>query len=53
MKRKFRVVLPVELGGVVYEFGRVVELELEETAGYEHALIAVEEESDGGDSEGR
>jgi hypothetical protein len=47
----YRVVLPVEIDGVVYNFGQVVELDLERAALYAHALITVEGEN-GGDSEG-
>lgn len=43
MKKKFRVVYAIEFeDGRRYDFGQVVELTLEETAGYEHALIAIE-----------
>jgi hypothetical protein len=49
MKRKYRLMLPVEIDGVVHEYGEVVELDLETAAAYAHALIAVEEgESNGG-----
>ncbi len=51
MRRKYRVVLPVEIDGQVYEFGQVVDLELATAELYAHALIAVEEgESSGGNS---
>ncbi len=49
--RRYRVTLPVEIGGRVYQFGEVAELELETAAQHAHALIA-EEEQDGGDGEG-
>jgi len=41
--KRYRVTLPVEIDGVVYNFGEVVELGLEDAALYAHALIAVEE----------
>jgi len=47
--KKFRVTLPIEIDGVMYEFGAIVELSDEQAALYAHALIAVEE-SDGGNS---
>jgi len=44
VKRKYGVVLPVDIDGRIYEFGSELELD-DETAGeYSHALIAVEEE---------
>jgi hypothetical protein len=36
------VVLPVEIGGKVYEFGSVIELAPEVAVAYAHALIAWE-----------
>jgi len=42
--KRYRVTLPVEIDGVVYNFGEIVEVELEVAALYAHALIAVEEE---------
>jgi len=44
VKQKYRVVLPVEVDGKVYEFGSVVELTLDIAKGLSHALIAVEKE---------
>ncbi len=44
-KRKYRVTLPIMLDGQLYEFGREVELDLEQAAQFSHALIAVEEET--------
>ena len=44
IRKKFCVVLPLEIDGQRYWFGQVVELDVEKTAGYEHALIEVEEE---------
>ncbi len=58
--KKYRVLLPIEVGGRTYNFGDEVELELDVAVDYSHALIAVEEtdlnhggteeEEDGGDS---
>ena len=42
--KRYRVTLPVEIDGVVYNFGEIVELELDVAALYAHALIAVEED---------
>ena len=42
--KRYRVTLPVEIDGVIHNFGEIVELELEVAALYAHALIAVEEE---------
>lgn len=51
MRKTYRVVLPVEIGGQVYQFGAAVELAEEETQGYEHALIEiVTEEANAGNS---
>jgi hypothetical protein len=45
----FRVLLPIEIEGRIYEFGSVVELDLETAKLYSHALIACEQEvEDGG-----
>jgi hypothetical protein len=53
MKRAYRVTLPIDVGGRVYQFGETAELELEEAAAYAHALIAIKEERENGrDSEG-
>ena len=41
--KRYRVLLPIEVGGRMYNFGDEVELELEEAVQYSHALIAVEE----------
>jgi hypothetical protein len=49
MKKKFRVLLPIEIDGRIYEFGSTVELDLETALLYSHALMACEEEvEDGG-----
>lgn len=39
---KFRVVLPVEVAGRVYQHGEVVELDEATAEGYLHALRAVD-----------
>jgi hypothetical protein len=46
---KYRVTLPVDIGGRIWNFGEVVELDIETAAAYAHALIALEDE-DGRDS---
>jgi hypothetical protein len=43
MKKKFRVLLPIEIDGRIYEFGSTVELDLETALLYSHALQACEE----------
>lgn len=43
MKKRFRVTLPIEVGGKIFNFGETIEMELEEAAKYSHALIAVDE----------
>jgi hypothetical protein len=49
--KKYRVVLPIEVGGRIYQFGETIDLDMETAAQYAHALIAVEEEAtDGGNS---
>ena len=59
--KRYRVTLPVDIGGRVYQFGEVAELDIETATQYAHALIAAEEpladargsereEKDGGDS---
>jgi hypothetical protein len=44
--KRFRVLLPIEIDGRIYEFGSVVELDLETALAYSHALIACEEEGE-------
>ena len=44
MKTKFRVLLPIDVEGRIYEFGSVVELSLETAKKFSHALMACEEE---------
>jgi hypothetical protein len=48
--RKYRVTLPVEIDGKMYQFGDVVELDLETATQFAHALIAWEGDEDGGNS---
>jgi hypothetical protein len=46
--KRYRVLLPVEIGGRVYQFGEVVELNMKTAKEYGHALSAMaEEKSDG------
>ena len=52
--KKFRVLLPIDVDGRIYEFDSVVELDLEQAKEYSHALIAIEacegEATDGGNN---
>ena len=50
--KRFRVLLPIDIEGRIYEFGSTVELDLETALLYSHALIACEEKEveDGGNS---
>ena len=53
MRRPYRVILPVEIGGREYQFGDEVELELGEAVEHSAALIALEEgDGNGRDGEG-
>ena len=49
MKQKYRVILPIEVDGRVYQFNEEIELDLGTAALYAHALIPLEVEH-GGDS---
>ena len=44
MKKTYRVVLPVDIDGRIYEYGSTIELDIETATLYSHALMAVEEE---------
>jgi 5-enolpyruvylshikimate-3-phosphate synthase len=50
MKRKYKVLLPIDVDGQIFEFGQIVELDMETASQYSHALIAVEEEEHGRNS---
>lgn len=52
MKKKYKVILPIDVAGIVYQHGSTVELDLETAKLYSHALMAVEEkeQADGGNS---
>ena len=50
--KTYRVTLPIEIDGVIHNFGEVVELDLEIAALYAHALIAEKETENGGNGEG-
>ncbi len=43
MKKKFRVILPIDVDGIVYQHGAIVGLDVETAKLYSHALIALEE----------
>lgn len=40
--KRYRVTLPIDVGGTIYQFGETVELNDETAAAYAHALIAAE-----------
>lgn len=46
--KKYRVLLSIDVEGKVYGFGDEAELTDEQATAYGHALIAIEEEADGG-----
>ena len=42
MTRTYRVTLPIQLNGRIYNFGQTVDLELDQALLYAHALIALD-----------
>jgi len=51
--KKYRVVLPIDIGGRTYQFGEIAELDMETAVEYSHALIEIEEEKgNGGNCQG-
>jgi len=44
MTRTYRVTLPIQINGRIFNFGETVELELDQALAYAHALIALETE---------
>lgn len=48
MRKKYRVLLAVDIDGRIYGFGETVELDDETATEYGHALVALEEEDRGG-----
>lgn len=50
--KKYRVILPVEIGGVAYQFGDVIELDEATAIENCYALIAWEGEDNGRNCEG-
>jgi hypothetical protein len=46
VKSKYRVILPIDVDGTVYQHGHIVELDVETAKLYSHALIALEEKGD-------
>lgn len=42
-KRRYRVLLPVEIDGQIHHFGEFIELDVETATEYSHALVAVDE----------
>ena len=49
MQERYRVTLPIDIGGRIYQFGETVELDAETAAAYAHALIK-EERPNGGNN---
>ena len=43
MKKRYKVLLPIDVDGRIYQHGDVVELDLETAKIYSHALIALAE----------
>jgi hypothetical protein len=43
MKNRYKVTLPIEVDGCIYQHGQTVELDLETAKLYSHALIALAE----------
>ena len=41
--KRYRVILPITVGGRTFQYGEIAELEDEVAVEYSHALIAVEE----------
>lgn len=53
MRGTFRVILPVEIDGQIYNFGEVIQLDLEAAVGYSHALMSIaQEREDASESNG-
>ena len=55
VKKRYRILLPIEIGERIYTVGETVEMGMDEAVKYSHALIASEEKkeeetNDGGDS---
>jgi hypothetical protein len=48
VKRKYRVLLAVDIDGRIYGVGETVELDDQTATDYNHALVAVEEEEKSG-----
>jgi len=46
MTEKYRVLLPIDVDGTVYQFGQVVELTAETAKQYSHALVRVPDEKE-------
>ena len=48
--KKYKVILPVDIAGTTHWFGEVIELDLETALLYRHALIVVNETTEGDQS---
>jgi hypothetical protein len=46
MTQKYRVLLPIDVDGTVYQFGQVVELDATVAKDYSHALVRVPDEKE-------
>lgn len=46
MKKRYRVILPVDIDGTIYRYGEIAVLDLETARLYSHALIVCEEKGD-------
>lgn len=44
--KTFRVVLPIDIDGKLFQFGQTVELDVETAKAYSHALVRVDEEEE-------
>jgi hypothetical protein len=44
--KKYRVLLPIDVDGKVYQYGQVVELDATLAKDYSHALVRVPEEEE-------
>ena len=46
MTRTYRLTLPIQINGRIYNFGQTVDLELDQALLYAHALIATDEQGE-------
>jgi hypothetical protein len=43
VKKKYKVLLPIDIGGRVYQFGETAELDIDAAVGYAHALLSLDD----------